>query len=245
MKSISVSPVLDNIIDGDSRLDATYYASAVFQARQIIDDYESRGHKINTIGDFSKGTYNPPPIKRTFTDDKAIGTPYMLPPEMFDFYWVPRKYILADKMPKIQDWFLKEDWVILTQSGSVGKPCCATKGDENVVLSQNAIRIPPADPKTGGYIYAYLSTWIGQTLLKKDEFGITVKHIRPNQVDQIPIPDIDYNKQLEISEKVKKAFELRKQAISLLTEAQEMIYDELGAPSENIFDEDPDADMTI
>ncbi len=30
MKSISVSTVLDNIIDGDSRLDATYYASAVF-----------------------------------------------------------------------------------------------------------------------------------------------------------------------------------------------------------------------
>ena len=52
MKSISVSTVLDNIIDGDSRLDATYYASAVFQARQIIDNYESRGHKINTIGDF-------------------------------------------------------------------------------------------------------------------------------------------------------------------------------------------------
>lgn len=240
MKNISVTTTLDSLIDGDSRLDATYYASAVFQAREILDQYEVDGHRLTTIGDMSKGTYNPPPIKRTFTDDRVNGTPYMLPQEMFDFYWAPRKYVLASKMPKIEDWFLKEDWVVLTQSGSVGKPYFVTKADENIILSQNAIRIPPADPETGGYIYAYLSTWIGQTLLKKDEFGITVKHIRPHQVDQIPVPDIDRDKQVEISRKVKRAFELRKQAISLLNEAKAMIYDELGSPDENIFEEDED-----
>lgn len=242
MKNISVTTTLDNLIDGDSRLDATYYASGVFQARNILDAYEADGHELTSIGAMSAGTYNPPPVKRTFTDDKVNGTPYMLPQEMFDFYWTPRKYLLADKMSKIEDWFMKEDWVILTQSGSVGKPFFVTKGDENVILSQNAIRIPPADPATGGYIYAYLSTWIGQTLLKKDEFGITVKHIRPNQVNQIPVPDIPYDKQVAISAKVKRAFELRKEAIALLDEAKAMIYDELGAPSENIFDEDDNVD---
>lgn len=242
MKNISVTTSLDNIIDGDSRLDATYYASAVFQARQIIDNYESSGHIIKTIGDMSNGTYNPPPIKRIFTDDKVNGTPYMLPQEMFNFYWTPRKYVLAHKMAKIEDWFLKENWILLTQSGSVGKPFFATKNDENIVLSQNAIRIPPTNPEVGGYIYAYLSTWIGQTLLKKDEFGITVKHIRPNQVDQIPIPDIDSDIQIKISQNIKRAFELRKKAIELINESKSMIYDELGAPHENIFEEEEEED---
>jgi type I restriction enzyme, S subunit len=238
MKNISVTTTLDNIIDGDSRLDATYYASAVFQAKQILDDYMGRGNEVLTIGDFSNGTFNPPPIKRIFTDDISKGTPYMLPQEMFDFYWAPKKQVLAHKMNKIEDWFLKEDWVVLTQSGSVGKPYFATKEDEKIVLSQNAIRIPPIDRDKGGFIYAYLSTWIGQTLLKKDEFGITVKHIRPNQVDEIPIPNIADQKQKEISKKIKKAFELRKKAIDLINEAKSMIYNELDAPHINIFDDE-------
>lgn len=238
MKKISVNTTLGNIIEGASRLDATYYATSVFQAKQILEDYESRGNEILTIGDFSDGTFNPPPIKRIFTDDTTKGTPYMLPQEMFDFYWSPKKYVLAHKMDKIGDWFLKENWVVLTQSGSVGKPYFATKEDESIVLSQNAIRIPPSENNKGGYIYAYLSTWIGQTLLKKDEFGITVKHIRPNQVDEIPIPNIDESKQLAISKRVKRAFELRKKAIELLNEAKEMIYEELGAPSVNQFEDE-------
>jgi type I restriction enzyme S subunit len=119
---------------------------------------------------------------------------------------------------------------VLTQSGSVGKPYFATAADEKVVLSQNAIRIPAANPQAAGFLYAYLSTWMGQTLLKKDEFGITVKHIRPHHVDSIPVPLIPKKMQSAISLKVERAFELRAEAIQLLTEAKAMIYAELGAP---------------
>lgn len=238
MKNISVTTTIENIFEGDCRLDATYYASDVFQAKKILEAYEANGNDVITIGSFSNGTFNPPPIKRIFTDDINKGTPYMLPQEMYDFYWEAKKFVLANKMPNIKDWYLKEGWVVLSQSGTVGKPYFATKADEKIVLSQNAIRIPPEDKDLGGFIYAYLSTWIGQTLLKKDKFGITVKHIRPAQVDSIPIPDIPDEKKKAISKKVKKAFELRKQAIELLNEAKKAIYEELGAPEKNIFDEE-------
>lgn len=241
MKNISVTATLENLLDGDCRLDAPYYASDVFQAMRILDEYELNGNDLKTIGDLSDGTFNPPPIKRIFTDNINIGTPYMLPQEMYNFYWEPRKYVLADKMNKIEDWFLREDWVILSQSGTVGKPYFGTKEDEEIVLSQNAIRIPPKESFRGGYIYAYLSTWIGQTLLKKDKFGITVKHIRPHQVDSIQIPMIDDEKQKAISKKIKKAFQLRKAAIELINEAKKEIYSELNCPETNIFeDESPD-----
>lgn len=238
MKNISVTTTLENLLDGDSRLDAPFYASDVFQAKQILSDYEAKGNDVYTIEDLSDKTFNPPPIKRVFTDNTAIGTPYMLPQEMYSFYWEPRKFVLADKMNKIEDWFLKEDWVILSQSGTVGKPYFATKEDEKNVLSQNAIRIPPKDSFRGGYIYAYLSTWVGQTLLKKDKFGITVKHIRPHHVDAVPIPMLSDAKQKKISDKIKRAFELRKEAIALITEAKKAIYKELNCPETNIFDDE-------
>ena len=64
---------------------------------------------------------------------------------------------------------------------------------ENVVLSQNAIRIVPKKGAYSGYLYAYLSTYLGQTLVKKDKFGVTVKHIQPHHVSSVIIPDIDQN----------------------------------------------------
>lgn len=230
MTEFSVSASLAEILEGELRLDATYYTSAVYQARKMLEDYEEVGGEVITVGDFSSGTFNPPPIKRVYTDDAVLGTPYMLPQEMFDFYWEPKKFVIAGKMPNIGDWMLKKGHVVLTQSGSVGKPYFATEADENVVLSQNAIRVPIEDLSVSGYVYAYLSTWIGQTLLKKDEFGITVKHIRPHHVDTIPIPNIAHAIQQKVSEKVEEAFRLRARAIQLLKEAKALVYDEIGAP---------------
>lgn len=230
MARFSVSTQLSEMLEGDIRLDATYYGSAVYQARKFLEDFKETGGQVGTIEAMSDGTFNPPPIKRVYTDNDEIGTPYMLPQEMFDFYWSPKKYVLKDKMPDIDDWFLKRGWVVLTQSGSVGKPYFATKADEKNVLSQNAIRIPLKDSAEGGFLYAYLSTWIGQTLLKKDEFGITVKHIRPQHVDRIDVPMIDAELRKQVGEKVEEAFNLRAKAIALLDEAKAAIYEAISAP---------------
>jgi type I restriction enzyme, S subunit len=232
MKEISVSAPLSFMLNGEFRLDATFYTSAVFLAKKYLNSCAKKGTQIKTVADFSSGTYNPPPIKRIFTDDKKKGTPYMLPQEMYDFFWEPRKFVLADKMSNIGDWFLKNGWIVLSQSGTVGKPYYATHNDEKTVLSQNAIRIPPKSADSAGFVYAYLSTWIGQTLLKKDEFGITVKHIRPHHVDTIPIPDLPKGLQRSVSNKIQKAFELRAEAIKLIKEAKQDIYKAIGAPSQ-------------
>ena len=241
MVDFSVSATLSEMLNGELRLDATYYTSVVYQARKTLENYKVVGGKITNIGAFSSGAFNPPPIKRIYTDDQLAGTPYMLPQEMFDFYWAPKKYVLADRMHDIDNWFLKAGWIVLTQSGSVGKPYYVTSADETVVLSQNAIRIPASDVSRSGYIYAFLSTWIGQTLLKKDEFGITVKHIRPHHVDSIEIPDIDKKQQKIISDKVQKEFQLRAESIKLLDEAKKMVYSAIGAP-ESPPSDDQDAD---
>lgn len=237
MREISTTTSLDYMLEGECRLDAPYYSSDVYQAKMILSEAERKGMKIKTIKDFSAGTFNPPPIKRIFTDDQKRGTAYMLPQEMYDFYWEPRKFVFAGKMKDVDDWFLQKDWIVLSQSGTVGKPYYSTKNDTKIVLSQNAIRIPPKDEKISGYVYAYLSTWIGQTLLKKDKFGITVKHIRPHHVDSVPIPNINETKQKIISNKIKRAFELRVESIKLIKEAKEQIYKELNAPENNPADE--------
>lgn len=240
MNMMSISIPADMIFQGDIRLDATYYESSVFKAKAALRKYEKAGGKLVRLADFSKGTFNPPPIKRAFTDDREKGTPYMLPQEMYDFYWKARKFVLVDKMDRIEDWYLKNGWVVLSQSGTVGKPYFVTELDENVVLSQNAIRLTCQSPFDGGFIYAYLATWVGQTLLKKDEFGITVKHIRPHQVDEVPIPEANPEIRRRIGNKIQKAYKLRAEAIGLINEAKKEICELLGVDDQLPDEDDED-----
>jgi type I restriction enzyme S subunit len=237
MSKLSLSIPTTLVLAGDLRLDATYYGSLVFRAKDALRAYQDDGGTVTTIGGFSAGTFNPPPIKRAFTDDRLRGTPYMLPQEMYDFYWTPRKLVLAEKMPDIDDWRVKSGWVILSQSGTVGKPYFATEDDESVILSQNAIRIPCKQTRDGGYVYAYLMTWVGQTLLKKDEFGITVKHIRPHHVDGVPIPAASAEARKRIGDKIRKAFRLRAQAMKLIDDAKSDVYALLGVTEEPLDEE--------
>ena len=50
--------------------------------RKLLEDSKV---KLKTIDDFTSDIFNPPPIKRIFVDNLKIGTPYMLPSEMFNF----------------------------------------------------------------------------------------------------------------------------------------------------------------
>ncbi|MDG3548489.1 N-6 DNA methylase [Methanobacterium formicicum] len=230
IKNISFIPIPSKcLLEGENRLDATFYNADAFKARKILKESD---FELKTIDNFTSNVFNPPQIKRIFTEDLNIGTGYMQPSEMFNFVWSPKKYVIADKMADIDDWYIKEGWVVVTQSGSAGKPFFVTKGLEDIVLSQNAIRIVPDENDNSGYLYAYLSTWIGQTLLKKDEFGVTVKHIQPHHVASVIVPEIDKDKQKIIHKKIKKAFELREQANRLIKDAKNIIYDELDLEKE-------------
>ena len=56
-------------------------------------------------------------------------------------------------------------------------------------LSDDLVRIVPSSglirPE---YLYAYLASWIGQALLKRDQYGSNIKHLEPHHVAAVPVP---------------------------------------------------------
>ena len=54
MSKISVSATLSEMMDGDLRLDATYYTSSVYQAKKIIEDYADNGNDVKLLGELSE-----------------------------------------------------------------------------------------------------------------------------------------------------------------------------------------------
>jgi type I restriction enzyme S subunit len=198
------------LLDGEERLDAEHYTQEGFMYEKML---EESGYDLWSLGNLR--IFNPPPLKRHFIEKNEASAPYLMPSELFDFKVTPQKFVAPKKIKNVEDWYVKEGWIILSQSGNTGRPLFVTKEYENIVISQNAIRIVPDENTKSGYIYAYLSTKIGRALLSREQFGVTVKHLRPHHVATVLVPQIDSPIMERINQQILKVAQLRTEANKL------------------------------
>jgi type I restriction enzyme S subunit len=210
---------------GELRLDASFYAEERQKADRLLS--QSR-YSMTTVKELSKDVFNPPPTKRFFSG--KTGTPYLTPSEVFQLQLKPSRFVFANKIENVEDWFVKKDWVLITQSGNVGLPIFVTAPLEKFVISQNFIRIVPQDDTYSGYVYAFLASWIGHSLITCDQFGVTVEHIRPHHLSSIMVPRIPDNIQEQIHINIVKVYECRDRARTLLENAEQKLVYELKLP---------------
>ena len=211
------------LYEGEKRLDASFYAQDVIASKILIGELEERRVEIRYVGDFGE-IFWPGRFKRQYVSKKE-GEPFLMPSEVIMFLPKAKKFIT--NYPK--EVSIKEKWLLITRSGSVGRCLIATKLLKNSVISDDLIRVVPKNENNIGYIYAYFSSWIGQAFLTKDQYGSTVKHIEPHHVASIPIPRIPELEE-EINQRIFEAHRLREEAQELLLKAEDMLYSELELP---------------
>lgn len=211
---------------GELRLDASYHSKGVSRATELL---EKSGYKLASLQDFTKDIFYLPRYKRYFAD-QSIGKPYLMPSELFFFPFSVSKFVYAEKLKKVEDWYVKEGWVLLTRSGKLGKVTIATKSHERFVISDDVIRIIPKSGVCDGFLYAYLSSWIGNALVTKDQYGVAVHHIEPHHVEPIKIPLLPQEIRKSIHDNINKVFKLREEARTLITVSQEELTKELNLP---------------
>jgi len=202
------------LLEGEKRLDAEHYTQEGFRSKKLLTD---SGYHLWSLGKLR--IFNPPPLKRHFIEESSASVPYLQPSELFDFKVVPQKFVAPKKIKNVEDWYVKEGWIIISQSGNAGRPLFITKDFENIVISQNAIRIVPSEDTKAGFLYAYLSTRIGKSLVEQEQFGVTVKHLRPHHIANIPVPEIDPAISERIHQQIVKAAQLRVEANKIENEA--------------------------
>jgi type I restriction enzyme S subunit len=206
------------INEGEKRLDAGFYAQDVIKARVIL---EKIGNKVKTqnLKDLAEDIFMPA-LKVTipFYDD---GEKYLTQSEVEFFLPRARKKVNINKIENPDKWKVKRGYLLVSQSGTVGRITMATKYLEQFIISPNPIRIV-VDENIRGYIYAFLTSWFGQALIKSPQYGITVKHILPHHVANIPIPRIP-DLEEKINKKILEAHKLREEAQELLLKAEERL----------------------
>lgn len=216
------------INEGEKRLDASFYAQDVIKARVLLEKV-SKKVEVEKLIDLVDEMFMPAlKITIPFYDE---GEEYLTQSEVEFFLPKARKRVNVNRIENADKWKVKSGYLLISQSGTIGRITIATKYLERFIISPNPIRVVVGD-NLKGYIYAFLSSWIGQALIKSPQYGITVKHILPHHLYNIPIPRIP-DLEEKINQKILKAHKLREEAQELLLKAEEMIYSELGLPKIN------------
>jgi len=208
---------LISILNSDLRLDARYYSSDVYKASTILN---SCGYRLKPLSEVVESVFHLPRFDRTFTDEEDKGFPYLSPTDLVMFKPLRKRFILKD-IKRPERFFVKEGWLLLTCSGAIGRAIYVTKSLEKYFITHDIIRIVPKSKGEvlSGFLYAYLWSWIGNALLTKDQYGMTVKHIEPEHVRQLLVPILPKNIQRKIHEKIIKAWQLREEANRLEEQA--------------------------
>jgi type I restriction enzyme S subunit len=215
------------LTEDDCRLDASFYADEVVAARRVVED---SGLTIKPLGDPNvvQRLFWPLRFKRVYTDDPNEGFPFLQASEALMFRPQMQRWLARSKVPNAEDYFAKEGWILVTRSGVVGRCVLVGKRLAQFFLSEDLIRIVPV--LLPGYLYAYLSSWIGQALMVKEQYGMTVTHLEPQHLARLPVPLLPDDEQQAIHEQIMQAYRLRDEANDLLDKADELLHAELSLP---------------
>jgi len=213
------------LYEGEQRLDGGFYAQEAAIALRVVKD---SGFEKKRLDQLVEPPNYPGRFKRVYARSQEDGMPFLTASEMIQFRPTSQKY-LANSSGDVEVCTVRPGWILVTRSGTVGRCVIVGKRLATFAITDDAIRIQ-AKAAPIGYLYAYLSTWIGQALLRKDEYGGSIKHLEPHHLAGVPVPLLPDGEQQAIHYEIMRAYNLRDEANKLLDEADELLHQELGLP---------------
>lgn len=200
------------ISQSDGRLDASYHLPEV---NSVIDAISHNASEVTTLGDkrISKKIILAGIFKRVYVDS-TNGVPFLGGRDIMQLSPKTEKYLSInahkDRIEKELSVF--ENYILISDRGTIGKIQIVPKHWNGWAVSQNVIKLVPQS-NLAGYIYTYLTTELAQILIKREIYGSVVDMIDDANVAHIPIPLLKNEEiQKQINDMVLYANDLRYQA---------------------------------
>lgn len=200
----------------NKRFEANYYISEGHD----IEEYIYKHFTWKPLGEVCEDISRPDIFKRYYVQNGIV---FLGGADIFLSNPNSKKQLSKSKTSNISSLAIKENTILIPRSGTIGNVAWAHAGHAQKLASEHVIRLQPNDILRGGYIYAFLSSSIGKTLIQKHIFGSVIQHIEPPHLKLIPIPIIEdsiindiHRLVIEYTKKVGMAIEKEKRAISMV-----------------------------
>ena len=223
---MKIGIIRNNVIATVSvRLDSKFHLSdGIYSKSRILGS----PYLIKKVGDVTKNIFYGNRAKRIYVNDVKKGVPFISSSDMLKSDFSGIKHISKKYSQTLSSLLLEKDWILISRSGTIGNTVYTNELFQNKAGSEHIIRVVPNNEIYSGYLYSYLSSKFGYTLLTQGTFGAVIQHIEPEHIKNLPVPIFPESKQQEIHNLIVESANLRVEANRLLEEAQNKITSQLG-----------------
>jgi hypothetical protein len=211
------------MLGGDRRMEAETYLSHGFSLREAIE-----GQAIGWVPFGELAKVDQPSRLKGILVPPEYGTPFLTATQVFDLRPVPRKFLALGKMAKAADCFVDDGTILVTRSGSVGRPTLAHAPHRGVVISDDLLRVSAKDEHDYGWLYAYLHAPQVRAMATSAHYGHIIKHLETSHLEALPIPRVDDATAVDFSARVSRVLELRNKGYRLTLAAEARFEEALG-----------------
>lgn len=198
------------------RIDASFHLSDGVVVRRKI---AASPYKIMKVGDAANQIFYGNRAKRVYVQKRENGIPFLSSSDILQADLENVKLASKKYTPCIEQMRLQEGWILISRSGTIGNTAWATKQHAQKLASEDVIRIDPNNILRAGFVYAYLSSSYGHSLLTQGTFGAVIQHIEPDFVASLPIPQFPAKFQEKVDNLIKESARLRDEATASLEKA--------------------------
>ncbi|MCY3724908.1 MAG: restriction endonuclease subunit S [Candidatus Poribacteria bacterium] len=217
---------LQEVVETSYRLEAGVYGIEGRQARQ--DVAQGKWDVVHLCSENGLATaYHRPRFKRIYVEKSSF--PIYQPSQINELYPKPSAHISHLTQTDIDALRVKKGQVLLTCSGTIGNCAYVRNTLNDLIFSHDVIRIEPKE--YSGFVYAFLKSKTGFSIVNTNNYGAVVKHLEPKHLNAILIPNPPLVLKQEIHDLVEESFKLRDESNELLDAAQVLLKEALELPS--------------
>ena len=219
---------LSEVVEEGTRFEASAYSIA---ARTAVDALQgSRLPLTPLLGETGLCDDAPDPIRTTRRwVAEPFGVPFLTSSDIISAKPQTNSFISRSKTKRLPELLIRPWEVLISRSGTVGNVGLASAIFVGKALSEDAIRLRAPNPEAAGFIVAFLRSRYGRPQVAQASYGSVVRHIEPQHLTRILIPDLG-DLGLSIGQRVKKAYDLRDEANERLDVADTELHRLLGIP---------------
>ncbi len=210
------------------RADASYHVPIV---DAIVDILKKNAAEVTTVGDerISKSVVLAGVFKRTYVEEE-YGYPFLGGKEITQLDPKTEKFLskAIHKLRYEKELKVTENTILVTDRGTIGTVALVPKHWNNYAVSQNVLKLVPANNDIAGYIYVFLSSEFGRILIRRQTYGSVVDMIDNHSLEMVEFPLLrNQVVQKQINEFALQANEKRYQAYLLEQKALKVLDDKV------------------
>lgn len=207
------------------RFDSSYHLSDGVTVKR---DIAASPYPLMLIGKAAERIFIGGRARRVYVKDRNHGIPFLSSSDILQADLENVKLASKKYTPNIEEMTLQKGWTLITRSGTIGNCAFANAKHAQKLASEHVIRLVPNNILRQGYIYAYLASKPGYSLLTQGTFGAVIQHIEPAFVASLPIPVLPEVFQQEVDDLIQESASNRDEASVLLEKAINVLDKELG-----------------